>query len=183
MTNFLTLYGGGVSKLATALKVTEDQAQEIRESVFKGSPRLRPFMRAVTQRAEKRGYIWDWMGRRLQFPDPRFAYKAVNHLIQGGSASIIKEALFNLYNMLRGSNSYLLLTVHDEILAMVRDDELHLIPRMVRSMEAVYPARSLPMKVSVAVSKESWADLEEVTDWGNYERGNFIQTGEDSTVS
>lgn len=161
--NFALLYGAGVQKFADMSGVSFEKAQQLRQQYFRALPNVQKFIRKVIQTAERRGYIWNWMGRRCFFPDPRFAYKAPNYLIQGGSADIAKLALVNCSRLLeeKSAGSKLLINVHDEGLFWVPFQEKEIIPELVDTMEKAYPAKLLPMKCSAAFSEKSWGDLEE----------------------
>ena len=160
--NFALLYGAGSQKLANALNVSPDTAKQLKVQYFKALPKIKQFIYAATKRAEQRGYVFNWLGRRLYFGDPKYAYRAVNAIIQGGCADITKTAIVNLHTFIGqlATNSVrMLLTVHDEILFEVRNDSLHLVPEFSRIMREAYPHKNLPMEVSVSYSEVSWGDM------------------------
>lgn len=162
--NFMLLYGGGAQKLATALKVTLGEAQRMREEYFQKLPRIRSWIRGITDAIQGRGdgakgYLYNWFGRRYTI-DKEFAYKGPNAYIQGGCADIVKLAMSQLEDFLGRMNakSRMLVQIHDEILFEIHKDELALVPSLKRIMEQVFPARLLPMACSVDHSWVSWAD-------------------------
>lgn len=159
--NFGLLYGSGVDKLAQMLGCTRERAQELKYLYFEKLPNVRKFVKTVTSTAERRGYIFNWAGRRCYFPDPRFAYTAPNHLIQGGCADIKKLAVVAVDKFLMNRESRILMEIHDELLLGMKRSELHLIPEIVTIMEQAYKPKLLPMKCSVAWSDKSWHDLQD----------------------
>lgn len=161
-TNFTVLYGGGVKLLSERLKVSQSEAIKIREAIFSSSPEIEQFIKKVCQTAQRRGYIFNWLGRRCMFSDPRFSYKAPNHLIQGGCADIVKLSMLRVHELFEGRRSRLILTIHDELVCEMHRDELFLCAEVKKIMETVYEPRSgLPMAVTVEYSWENLYDTVE----------------------
>ncbi len=157
--NFGLIYGQGVTLLAKNLGVSKSSAEDIKSRVLSAIPELDAFISQVQHKAEKRGFVFNWMGRRCYFKDPRFSYKAVNHLIQGGCADINKLALVKVDNFLRGFDMKIVLNVHDEIVLEGTMKEAHLLPEVKIIMESVYtPKNGLGMSVGVDHSFKSLAD-------------------------
>jgi len=81
----------------------------------------------------------------------------VNSVIQGSSADIIKAAMIKIADRLKGSNIYLILQIHDELIfdcPLNKVEELSLILR--EKMENVFnpingqKLLSVPLKVSIS---------------------------------
>jgi DNA polymerase-1 len=161
MCNFATLYGSGVKNLSEKLGCSEAHARKVRDSIFHSAPEIPEFIRRVIDMAEKRGYIFNWFGRRYQFPDRDWSYRAPNYLIQGGTADVNKIALNRLSDFLEGMRSRLILTIHDEAVFEIHEEEALLIPRLKEIMETVYPYKYLPLTCSVEYSFKSLADKTE----------------------
>lgn len=159
--SFGLLYGMGVQKLADSLGVSFTEAQSLKAKYFEALPRVQRFIYDVTRVAKQRGYIRNWLGRRSYFKDVNFAYKAVNYLIQGGGADIVKVAMNQIQDYLvqGGFKTRMVLQVHDAILFELHKSELEIIPELKRIMEQAYPAKILPMEVSLEYSYSSWGDL------------------------
>ena len=165
--NFLSLYGGGIKKLADDLGCTEDKARSIQQSIFKAALEIKDFIRNVTRTAEARGYVFNLNGRRYHFSDVRTAYRAPNHLIQGTCSEILKEAMINCEKVLRGLGSRLVLSIHDELVFEILKGEEDVIPKLKATMEKAYTYRRLPMAVDVEVGlnladKRPFAELASV---------------------
>lgn len=167
--NFGLLYGMGAEKLAGSLDITLSQAQKLKDQYFEALPGVRRFSQGVMEKANTRGWIFNWAGRVCYFPfmkNPRtgkmdrFAYKAANHCIQGGCADIVKIAMVRCHDHLAGKRSKMLLQIHDEILYSIHESELSIVPELQRLMATSYPARHLPMACSVEFSRKSWSDKE-----------------------
>ena len=160
--NFMLLYGGGVAKLAQALCIGEFEAKCLRNLYFSRLPMVENLICRVQHTARTRGYIFNWLGRRSHFPDPNFAYKAPNYLIQGGCADVVKIAMNRIDDLLKGKKSRMLVQVHDEILFEIHDTEREtgIIGDLKDIMESSYPSEHLPLTVGTEWGRRSWADRE-----------------------
>jgi DNA polymerase I len=158
--NFLLLYGGGAQKLANALGVSLFEAKVLKARYFAKLPLVEKFIKQVQNRATTRGYIFDWLGRRYQFDNPKFSYKAPNALIQGGCATAMKRAMVNIQELLtrRKASTELLAQVHDELVFDADLGELDLFPEIMNIMSRAYPHKYLPLTVSASHSFKSWYD-------------------------
>lgn len=199
--NFLSIYGGGVVKLAQNLygtkgskaqlgaiykkmfgwrlsdeeqrawtTVTDElrqfnepvirKAYDVQQSVFRAAPEIKDFLKAVQRAAETRGYVRNYLGRRYYFTDKRWSYKAPNHLIQGSAADIIKTAMNRVDEYLKDKESKLLLSIHDELIIEVKNDEEFVINEIKNIMEGIWINRRLPLLVDVEISRKNMADKE-----------------------
>jgi DNA polymerase I len=162
--NFLTLYGGGIAKLASDLETSEDMARKIQGSIFKAAPEIKTFIRKVIGTAEDRGFVFNWFGRRYYFPDKTKCYRAPNYLIQGGAADVLKIAMVRIHKFLESYKSRMVLTIHDELVFEIAFGEEHILPKLKNIMETVYPARRLGLIADVSCSYTSLAEKKEWKD-------------------
>lgn len=108
--------------------------------------------------------MFDWAGRRFHYPDPKFAYKAANSIIQGGCSSVVKKAMCITWEYLQTRpeiKSRPIMQIHDEILFEVHKDELGIEDKFKEIMESVYPYKHIPLTCSVEHSFKSWGELSE----------------------
>lgn len=162
--NFGLLYGMGTEKLAKALGISQRQAQDLKFLYFSRMPDVDTLITQVVGTAKMRGYIRTWTNRKLYFPNSEYAYKAPNHLIQGGCSDIARLAMVHLHDYLADKRSRMLLQVHDEIVFEVHKDELDIVPHLKCVMESVYtPANNMKLTCGVEYSWTSWGkqDAEE----------------------
>lgn len=159
--NFMLLYGGGIQKLADALKITYEEAKQLKALYFDRLPNVKRWQRAVIGRCQipRDGvyYTKAWDGR-LFIMEPGFGYKGPNYEIQGGSAGIVKKAMVGVDNLLHGKRGKLRCQVHDELLITLPKEELWLQKEIIDIMETVYPAKHLPLTVGAKHSWISWGD-------------------------
>lgn len=156
--NFGLLYGMGIQKLADALGCTYEEAKAFKEKYFDGLPNVERLIYVSKSTASGRGWVFDWMGRRSYFDDPRFSYRAVNSVIQGGCASVVKKAMVELSKILPEYDIHMVLQIHDELVFEVPIGESAAVYKIKALMESVYPYRHLPLTCSVSHSLISLGD-------------------------
>lgn len=165
--SFGLLYGMGIDKLAKSLGIPASRAKELRRTYFDALPLVENFILAVTSKVRRIGSVFNWLGRTSHFKDPNFAYKAVNYLIQGSGADIVKVAMNDLAVALRPRKSRMVLQVHDSILFEIHFSEWMIIPELKEIMEKAYePRKCLGQEVSVEFSLQSWGNLKEFSSLG-----------------
>lgn len=130
---FAQLYGAGVPKLASQLKIDEETAATLRRAYFGALPGVRTVKEAASRRWESQQPIVTWGGRRVP-PQPAgydkhgawrtYAYKGLNMLVQGSAADQTKEAIVRLVPSLRGVGGVFLSQLYDEINVSVPTDAL-----------------------------------------------------------
>ncbi len=161
---FCKLYGGGVPKVAKLLKSDLDTAAEFVAKYELELPGVKRFMSELIKEATDKGVIWSPFGRRYTF-DKSYAYRAVNYLIQGTAADVMKNGLINVWQMLKDTPEWkgvkLLVTVHDEVILEV-PKHLHCIDLMkdvIRAMQMDSKRLGLPVRlpVEMKIAKTRWS--------------------------
>jgi len=161
---FCKLYGGGVPKVAKLLKSDLDTASEFVAGYETELPGVKRFMSALIKEATEVGTIWSPFGRRYTF-EKTYAYRAVNYLIQGTAADVMKNGLINVWQMLKDTPEWkgvrLLVTVHDEIIIEVPNN-LHCIELMkdiIFAMQMDSERLGLPVRlpVEMKIAKTRWS--------------------------
>lgn len=160
--NFAILYGAGDDQLAGMLKVTKREARELRLTYFGKLPHVEKFIQRVRTTARDRGFVYNWMGRKLNF-DKGFDYAAPNHLIQGGGADVCKAAMVQLDGLFQDyspGNYPMVLQVHDQLVFDLKESEaVEFAPKIKQIMENVFPeTNGMRLAVDVTYSRESLAD-------------------------
>src|SRR4029078_561570 len=107
------------------------------------SPHVRDFIGRTIAQTAADGYVTSLLGRRRPVPELRAANRqtrgfgervAVNFLLQGSDADIIKVAMIRIARRLReeGRGARLVLQVHDELLLEGREPEVSKVRDVVR---------------------------------------------------
>ncbi|MHA1302123.1 MAG: DNA polymerase [Candidatus Heimdallarchaeaceae archaeon] len=113
--NFGLIYGMGLEKLCKELKMNLDEGEAFLRTYNAKLPFIKQTLYAVKNRAESRGYVKTILGRRRRFPNKDFTYKALNAIIQGSAADIMKKSMRDAWNAGIYDVLIPLLTVHDEM--------------------------------------------------------------------
>jgi DNA polymerase-1 len=131
--NFGLIYGMGPRKLAQDMAIPLSEAKMFVERYFTRFAHIKEFFDSVEQSAREHGYVTTLSGRRRPLPDMRSQNgqaramaerQAVNTLIQGSAADIIKFAMLAVYRdeELRRMNARLLLQIHDELIVEIPEE-------------------------------------------------------------
>ena len=127
MVNFGIVYGLTGFGLADRLNIPRGEGEEFVARYLERFPAVAAFRKETIERAQTDGYVTTLMGRRrlipeLRSPNPntrRLGERlAVNTVIQGTAADIIKVAMVRCHLALResGAKTRLVLQIHDELL-------------------------------------------------------------------
>jgi len=125
--NFGLLYGMGPQKLSRELGISMDEAREFIRVYFSKLGKVRKLYQSIEETAQKQGYVTTLAGRRRLLPDissrndnlsQQARRTAVNTVIQGSAADVIKKAMLAVDGdeQLRRMGAVLVLQVHDELL-------------------------------------------------------------------
>jgi DNA polymerase-1 len=124
--NFGIIYGQTAHGLAQTLGISRTNAQQFIDNYFKQYPRVREFIQKCIDEARTTGYATTMMNRRRAIPDINsknpnqrsFAERtAVNTVVQGSAADMIKIAMINIADEIRRGliPAKMLIQVHDEL--------------------------------------------------------------------
>jgi DNA polymerase-1 len=127
MVNYGIVYGLSAYGLADRLGIPQEEAQEFIDRYLERFPAVAQFMRDAVEQAEQHGYVSTLFGRRRQIPEIRARNwqtrklgerLAVNTVIQGTAADIIKVAMVRAHDALAeaGLATRMILQIHDELL-------------------------------------------------------------------
>jgi len=137
--NFGMCYGAGPARVAYMLKISDPAARDVLRQHNLLMPGVKKLNYALSAQAEMAGYIRLWSGRMRRYPKnvglKDKAYTAMNNVIQGGVAEIIRVSMQRLSEVLP-SSCRMICQVHDEILfecKTERTEEVCLVIR--RTME------------------------------------------------
>jgi DNA polymerase-1 len=169
--NFGIVYGMTPFGLSQDLGIGVEDAGEIIRSYFDSHPGVRAFVDRAIAEARAKGCVRTILGRRRSIRDidsrnPRlraFAERtAVNSIVQGSAADMIKVAMNNIHTELAGSGSRakLLLQIHDELVLEVPRQDLAVEEARVRAEMTGAMTLRVPVVVNI-VSGETWYDAKE----------------------
>ena len=148
---FAKIYGAGIKTFAATAGIPLDEASKFMELYDEAFPGVDPFMGKVQaiarQRLKEEGAAWvkTPAGRR-QVADPDKIYAAVNYLIQGTAADVMKQTLVRLDAA--GLGDYMILPVHDEVVFDVPNEDLDEVRRVAMEVMPV-PAEQYGVPLTV----------------------------------
>jgi DNA polymerase-1 len=172
--NFGIIYGQSPFGLAKSLGIEQREAAEFIERYFARYPGVDRFIVRTLQQCRKDGFVSTISGRRrpvsgvrdpAKLADPRQRTLperiAVNTVIQGSAADIIKRAMINVHRRLaaEGLAAKMLLQIHDELVFELPPDEQPRLTELVAAEMAAAASLAVPLKVDVNVGK-NWAECE-----------------------
>ncbi|MBA3475880.1 MAG: DNA polymerase I [Actinobacteria bacterium] len=165
MVNFGIIYGISSFGLSENLEIPREQAQEYIDTYLARFPLVQDFIQRTIEQAERDGYVTTLLGRRRPIPEIRVRNRqtralgerlAVNSVMQGTAADVIKVAMIRIHDRLReeGRSARLVLQVHDELLLEAPETETSAIKELVRQeMCNAYPLDP-PLAVDVGVGDD-----------------------------
>jgi DNA polymerase-1 len=165
MVNFGIIYGISAFGLSENLEIPREQAQEYIDTYLARFPLVQDFIQRTIEHCTREGYATSLFGRRRPVPELKASNRqtrslgerlAVNFVMQGTAADIIKKAMVAIHARLRdeGRASRLVLQVHDELLVEAPDVEISAIKDTLREeMCGAYPLDP-PLAVDVGVGDD-----------------------------
>ncbi|MEO0868739.1 MAG: DNA polymerase I, partial [Cyanobacteria bacterium J06642_11] len=182
--NFGVIYGMGAVRFAREMGVSRTEAKSFIDKFNERYSRVFDYLQQMQREAIAQGYVETILGRRRYFNftsnslkplkgkapddidldhlrpggyDAGLLRAAANAPIQGSSADIIKIAMIQLHELLKGYQAKLLLQVHDELIFEIPPDEWpDLEEKIAQVMESVVKL-SVPLKVEINAG-HNWMD-------------------------
>ena len=160
--NFGIVYGQTAFGLARTLRIPRGEAQSFIDEYKERYTGLNKFLGTCIAEAEDLGYVTTIMGRRRDIPEIRSRNRnqrflgerlAINTVIQGSAADLIKVAMIKLNERLKTEceGARLLIQVHDElVLEAPRGVSQRTLEATVETMSSAMPLR-VPLKVDAAI--------------------------------
>ncbi|MCH7978733.1 MAG: hypothetical protein IH935_07130 [Acidobacteria bacterium] len=170
--NFGIIYGQSAFGLSRQTGMPVAEARRFIERYFQRYPRIRGFLDDCIEHARRHGYVKTILGRRREIRDinsrnqtargaaERFA---VNTVVQGSAADMIKVAMINIDRRIRKENrpSRMLIQVHDELVFETPGKSVKTEAKMIADEMAGAIDLDVPIKVDVACGA-NWLDTEPV---------------------
>lgn len=167
--NFGVIYGMSAFRLSQELKIPRKDAQSFIDKYFETYSGVSAFINKVCEQASVNLYVKTKLGHIRHIPEMASSNKtiknaaqrvAVNTVIQGTAAEIVKLAMLEVYKSLREKNlkARMLLQVHDEIILEVPENEKETVIQLLKECMEGVKMLSVPLRVSVE-SAQSWGQI------------------------
>jgi DNA polymerase-1 len=182
--NFGVIYGMGAVRFAREAGVGRAEAKTFIDRFNQRYPKVFDYLQQMQREAIAHGYVETIKGRRRYFNfsggnlqslkgsdpasidldklrlngyDAGMLRAAANAPIQGSSADIIKIAMIQLHQLLKGYQTRLLLQVHDELVFEVPPEEWETLESQIVSAMESAVTLSVPLKVEAHAGK-NWME-------------------------
>src|SRR3990167_7477743 len=174
-------YGLGIKKLSWMYNISTSEAEHFKEFYFNKYHDIWAYRERYNSEVSRCGYAETLCGRRRYLPRDRVYTQAVNTVIQGTGADVLKYSMVDVFEFLNEMDtswtdtgwtdilihrpSRLVLPVHDSIMLYVHESELFtVVPQVVDLMQKPrfqIKGTSVPLLVEVARGRD-WSDMHEV---------------------
>ena len=167
--NFSILYGKTPFGLSKELKIPMAEAKIYINTYFEQYPKVRTFLNDVLENARLNGFVETLYGTRRYISGINSSNKnlqaqaermAVNTVVQGTAANILKVVMIELYKTLKDKTDIkMLLQVHDELIFEVKDESIDKYMTVIDDlMENTIKFDSVRLKANGNVAK-TWGEL------------------------
>ncbi len=172
--NFGIIYGQSPFGLAKSLDISKAEAAEFIEAYFQRFPGVASFMNDVLDACRQDGYVSTALGRKRHIEGVRAASErkggqqlnmperiAVNTVIQGTAADLIKRAMISVHRAIRegGLAARMLLQIHDELIFETPHQQRESLTALVQEKMTGVIEWSTPLKVDIAWGS-NWAECD-----------------------
>ncbi len=162
--NFGIIYGQTPYGLSRTTGMSAGEARRFIDMYFMRYPGIRMFFDKVVADAKRVGYVQTILGRRRPIPDigsrnrntrAQAERLAVNTILQGSAADLIKRAMINIHRRITAEDRppRMLIQVHDELVFDVPRDAVEAQADFVRREMTTALPLNVPIKVDIA-----WGD-------------------------
>ncbi len=166
--NFGIIYGQTAYGLARTLRIDRGEAAEFIDAYRKRFPKIDAFLDECIAQARDHGYVETIFGRRRAIAEidsrnqnHRAAAErlAINSVVQGSAADLIKQAMVNIAQRIERENrpSKMLLQIHDELVFEIPTSDLPGEREMIVEEMTTAIELSVPLDVEVGTGA-NWMD-------------------------
>lgn len=167
--NFSIIYGLTPYGLAQDLGISVGDAKTYIDKYFAQYPGVKTWMAQALESAIQKGYVETLFGRRRYVPGLTDRNRlivdaekriALNTIIQGTAADIIKKAMCELAALFEKKNisAKIILQIHDELLCEAAEEKASEIAQIVKSTMENTVSWDIPLTVSVTIGT-TWASV------------------------
>jgi DNA polymerase-1 len=169
--NFGVMYGVSAFGLGRRLKIPQQEAARFIHAYYDQHPKVEAFFTELLVKAERDRQVTTILGRRRPITGVRNPHgrtrnlaerTAINTVIQGSAADLIKIAMLNIHRRLKKEklDARMLLQIHDELVFEVKKERVdELAALVVEEMTTALKLDGVPLEVDVGVGP-NWLDLE-----------------------
>jgi DNA polymerase I len=175
-------YGMGPNSLSEILDVTKKEAKQFIDSFLESYPEINSFIQTIRAEAHKNKAVRTLMNRRRLIPNidspdreevSKAERQAVNAVIQGTAADVVKRAMIKVDDAIRNTTTRLLLQIHDELIYEVEAKDLENVAKVIKLLMENVIQLSVPLPVHLKYGER----------WGSMTPLHFSQTASNTNSS
>lgn len=166
--NFGIIYGSTAFGIANQLGIASAEAQATIDAYFSRYRGVRRFLDETVIEAKERGFVTTLFGRRRYLPDLASRNRvlrqaaermAVNTVIQGTAADLIKRAMVGVSRSLEGAGlrAEMILQVHDELVFEAPPESVEALCDLLRQEMEGAGELAVPLEVEIGVG-HNWRE-------------------------
>jgi DNA polymerase-1 len=170
--NFGVIYGQSPYGLSEALGITQGEAAEFIDNYFTRYAGVERYLEEILEEVERTGYACTILGRRRPITGISSTTgrqrnlperTAINSVIQGSAADLIKQAMINVHAHLHRVKhpGKMLLQIHDELVFETPAEEAPSLIKLVREEMETALELNVPLVVDIKWG-ENWLETEEI---------------------
>jgi DNA polymerase-1 len=171
--NFGVFYGLSAFGLAQRLGITKEEAGAFIDAYYERYPGVAEFQQKTLDATRQNGYVTTILGRRrrIQGIRERSSHRqrnqpereALNTIIQGSAADLMKRAMLLVHRRLRRESfpARMLLQIHDELVFEVRPDAAPALAALVEAEMTGALQLDVPLKVDLGLGS-NWLEVESI---------------------
>ena len=165
--NFGIVYGISPFGLSTQLGISREEAKNLIESFKNTFDGITQFQEQAIKEAKESGYVKTILNRRRYLKDinsSNYALRqfseraAVNTIIQGSAADLIKVAMIKCENLLKDYKTKIVLQIHDELIFKVPKEEINIIEEKLQKCMEEAMELNVPLVADKKLA-ETWYEV------------------------
>lgn len=132
--------------------IAGNEAKALFEKYHRKLPGVRKMLKSAEKTAIERGYVKTLSGRRIRFYDKNTTYKAGGLVFQGSTADIMKAKLVELGNAFKGTDTELILVVHDEMDVLSKNSDVKRDMKVIKDIMEDVPELRVPFRTDICAA-------------------------------
>jgi len=159
MLMFAKIYGGKTHAVMSLTGCSYQEALQFIKEYDDLYPGINKYIEELSYEARRNGYIINRFGRRLAINRDK-AYVAVNYMVQGSAADLLKDRMIALNKYLKtlGLDIHIVMTVHDEIVLEI--NKKHAFKSVLKEIKDLLEDHTghfnIDLPVEVSLCKKRW---------------------------
>lgn len=162
---FGKIYGGGPGVISSLIGCSVSEARQFMLDYDQIFPGIKRYIETLSYQGMCNGFIHTRFGRKLMV-NPDKSYRAVNYMVQGSAADMLKDRMIALDSFLKNSglDVHLIMTIHDELVFEIRKEHLYktFVQDLMNLMEDHTNHFNIALPTSAELVRKTWNQKEKL---------------------